>query len=447
MRMHFVTPLALPLYGFSGAILVGAFLLWLPISWDAAPVSFVDALFISTSAVCVTGLASLNIATSFNHIGHVVIMTLIQLGGLGIVTYSSLFMFLWRRRVSLTDRLSVGRALMHDPSFDLGRFLTIIVSLTFILEFLGGAIIMLSAPELSLFSAAFLAISGFCNAGFALMPDNLAAYRSNIGINLSVAALITCGGIGFAVLEDLIWLVRCKIKKIRYRLAFTSRVIIKTSLVLTFGGAAVIFVLERLAQHDYGGLKANILTAFFQSVSCRTAGFNTIPIGGMSTAALFFMLLLMFIGGSPGSCAGGIKTTTARVLTAFVKNRFLPGDQSIIKNRAAGKTTVDNAITLFIFAVLTIMVAVFLLLLSEGNVGGQDISHHLFLSVLFEVTSAFGTVGLSMDFTGTLSSPGKLVIICVMFIGRVGPLWVLSALHQWQRDAAYEYPEVELPIG
>lgn len=447
MKMHFATPLALPLYGFSGAILVGAFLLWLPISWDAAPISFIDALFTSTSAVCVTGLSSVDITTHFNHTGHVVIMALIQLGGLGIVTYSSLFMFLWRRRVSLTDRLSVGRALMHDPSFDLGRFLKIIVTLTFMLEALGVFIIMLSAPKLSLFSAAFLAISGFCNAGFALIPDNLISYRSNVGINLTVAALITCGGIGFAVLEDLIWLARCKIKKIKYRLTFTSRVIIKTSLVLTFGGATVIFMLERLAGHDYGGLKANILAAFFQSVSCRTAGFNTVSIPGMGTAALVFMILLMFIGGSPGSCAGGIKTTTARVLAAFVKNRFLPGDQSIIKNRAASKTTVDNAITLFIFAVLTIVVAVFILLLSESTAGGQDVSHHLFLSVLFEVTSAFGTVGLSMDFTGTLSSLGKLVIICVMFIGRVGPLWVLSALHQWQRDAAYDYPEVELPIG
>ncbi len=447
MKIHVATPLALPLYGFSGAIFVGAVLLWLPISWAAAPVSFIDALFTSTSAVCVTGLASVDISTHFNRFGHTVIMALIQLGGLGIVTYSSLFMFLWRKRVSLTDRLSVGRALLHDPSFDLGRFLSIIVVVTMILEALGGMVIAFSAPELSLFSVTFLAISSFCNAGFALMPDNLVAYRSNLGINLAVAALITCGGIGFAVLEDLIWLVRCKFKRIRYRLAFTSRVIIKTSMLLTFGGAAIIFVLERLAQHDYGGLKADILAAFFQSVSCRTAGFNTISISGMSTAALGFMILLMFIGGSPGSCAGGIKTTTARVLSAFVKTRFTPGNQSIIKNRAAAPTTLNNAITLFIFAVLTIGMAVFILLISESRAGTEDISHHLFLSVLFEVTSAFGTVGLSMDFTGTLTSFGKSVIICVMFIGRVGPLWVLSALHQWQQDASYEVPEVELPIG
>ena len=447
MKMHFITPLALPLYGFSGAILAGAILLWLPISWNGAPVPFIDALFTSTSSVCVTGLSSIDITTRFNPTGQTIIMALIQLGGLGIITYSSLFMFLWRKRVSLTDRLSVGRALLHDPSFDLGRFLLIILAVTLTLEGLGLVAIMLSAPELSFFSSLFLAVSSFCNAGFALLPDNLMSYRANVGINLAVAGLITFGGIGFAVLEDILWLIRCKFLGIKYRLTLTSRVIINMSLLLTFGGTAVIFILETLAGHDYGGSGTNLLAAFFQSVTCRTAGFNTVSISHMSTAALVFMIFLMFIGGSPGSCAGGIKTTTARVLASFVKNRFSPGHQITIGKRAANPTTLNNAITLLIFALLAVSAAVFILLISESGKAGADVDHRLFLNVLFETVSAFGTVGLSMDFTGTLTSLGKSVIICMMFIGRVGPLWVLSALHQFQRDKAYDLPEVDLPIG
>ncbi len=447
MKMRFITPLALPLYGFSGAVFLGAFLLWLPISWNNDPVRFIDALFTSTSAVCVTGLATVDISASFNRTGQTIIMCLVQLGGLGIITYSSLFMFLWRKRVSLTDRLSVGRALLHDPSFDLGRFMLILLAVTISLETLGLIAILFSAPELPFFSALFLAVSGFCNAGFALLPDNLMAYRNNTGINLTVAGLITCGGIGFAVIEDLLWLIRCKALGIKYRLALYSRVIISVSLLLTFGGAAGIFILESLAGHDYGGLKANLLAAFFQSVSCRTAGFNTVPIAHMGTAALTFMILLMFIGGSPGSCAGGIKTTTARVLASFVKNRFLSRHQVSLGHRAASTATVNNAITLLIFALLTIGGAVFILLIAESPTNGKGLGHDLFLAVLFEVTSAFGTVGLSMDFTPTLSVVGKCVIICVMFIGRVGPLWVLAALHQWQRDTAYDLPETDLPIG
>ena len=447
MKIRLVTPLGLPLYGFSGAILLGAILLWLPVCAKDAPVSFIDALFIATSAVCVTGLASIDISACFNSAGHSVIMALIQLGGLGIVTYSSLFMFLWRKKVSLTDRLSVGRALMHDPSFDLGRFMLIIVAVTASLEGLGLVAILLSAPQLPFFSALFLSVSSFCNAGFALMPDNLMSYRANAGINLAVAGLIICGGIGFAVLEDILWLIRCKFMGIKYRLSLTSRVIIRMTLLLVVGGAAVIFVLEGLAGHDYGGFRGNALAAFFQSVTCRTAGFNTVPIAHMSTATLMVMILLMFIGGSPGSCAGGIKTTTARVLASFVKNRFVTGHQLTIGQRAASPTTVNNAITLLIFALLAVGAAVFLLLITESGARGTPVSHQLFLNVLFEAVSAFSTTGLSMDFTPTLTALGKCVIICMMFIGRVGPLWVLAALHQLQREKAYELPYVELPIG
>ena len=447
MKMRVATPLTLPLYGFSGAIFIGAVLLWLPISWNEIPVSFVDALFTSTSAVCVTGLATIDISACFNRTGQAVIMALVQLGGLGIITYSSLFMFLWRKRVSLTDRLSVGRALMHDPSFDLGRFMLILLAVTLSLETLGFIAILLSAPELPFFSALFLAVSSFCNAGFALLPDNLMSYRTNVGINLAVCGLITFGGIGFAVIEDLLWLIRCKFLGIKYRLSLASRVIISVSALLTFGGAAVVFCLESLAGHDYGGMKANILSALFQSVTCRTAGFNTVPIAHMSTVALVFMIFLMFIGGSPGSCAGGIKTTTARVLASFIKNRFLYRHQVSLGQRAANLATLNNAITLFIFALLTVVTAVFILLITESSTPDADMNHQLFLNVLFEVTSAFGTVGLTMDFTPTLTSIGKCVIICAMFIGRVGPLWVLSALHQWQRDTAYDLPEVDLPIG
>ena len=447
MKMRFVTPLTLPLCGFSGAIFFGALLLWLPISWNDTPVAFIDALFTSTSAVCVTGLATIDISTCFNRTGQTVIMGLIQLGGLGIITYSSLFMFLWRKRVSLTDRLSVGRALMHDPSFDLGRFMLILLAVTLSLEALGFVAILLSAPELSFFSALFLAVSSFCNAGFALLPDNLISYRANVGINLAVCTLITFGGIGFAVIEDILWFIRCKFLGIKYRLSLTSRVIISASTLLTFGGAAVVFFLESMAGHDYGGMKANILSALFQSVTCRTAGFNTVPIAQMSTVALVFMIFLMFIGGSPGSCAGGIKTTTARVLGSFIKNRFLSRHQISLGQRAANSATLNNAITLFIFALLTVVTAVFILLITESGRPGADVNHQLFLNALFEVTSAFGTVGLTMDFTPTLTGIGKCVIICAMFIGRVGPLWVLSALHQWQRDTVYDLPEVDLPIG
>ncbi len=364
------------------------------------------------------------------------------------MTFSALAFYLWRHKVSMTDRIIIGQGLLHDKSFHLGHFLVHIMLWTFSIECIGGFLLYLHDPvSFHPFSALFHSVSAFCNAGFALFSDNLTPWRSDYFVNIVIMTLIILGGIGFSILLELGGWVRRKLRNKPVRtLTWYCRVVIKTSLLLIVGGAISIYLSEYIGNARMP-LADALLSSVFQSVTCRTAGFNTLDIGGMTNVSLLFMLILMFIGGAPGSCAGGIKVTTFRVLVAFSQSQIFMRKQTVIQGRGIDEETLNKAFTLMTFAITIVFFATILLNITEGWGASHPTIRGLFLDSLFEVTSAFGTVGLTTGLTPKLSFVGKCIIITLMFVGRLGPLIFLDAMHGFYRDRFYRYPEEKMMIG
>lgn len=440
----FVSPAFLPVYFFALVIIFGAVLLRLPMAWGNGPVSWMDALFTSVSATCVTGLVVVDTPVAYSRFGQTVIAVLIQIGGLGVMTYTSLVFSLWRRRVSLTDRIAVGQSLLGDPGFHLARFLRQLFLVCLCIEGVGAVLLYVSSGgEMGWFGAVFHSISAFCNAGFALYSENLMGQAGNLPLNLVFMALIILGGIGFYVLVELPGFMRSLVTGKPGVLSWQSSVVIRTSLYLILAGWIVFFLVE--ARPD--GIPTSLLTSLFQSVSARTAGFNTVDIGRMTDTSLFVLVVLMVIGGSPGSCAGGIKTTTLRVLLGFGASQLKGREQTVVHGYAVDGQTLNKAMTLFILAAVLILAAVFILTMTEG----ADVSHQQtrgrFIEIFFEATSAFGTVGLSTGLTPSLSSPGKIVIMALMFVGRLGPIVFLTMLQAWQTRERFRRAERNMLIG
>ncbi len=459
---HVSWPFVLPVAGFAVTILVGTLLLWWSPSHAGAPVALVDALFIATSCVCVTGLATIDIATVFSPFGQSVMMALMQLGGLGITTYTSLFFYLLTKRVSLTDRLAVGGALLHDQSFHLGRFLIRIALMIFGIEAAGFLAFYLMEPSrIGLFNAAFLAVSSFCNAGFAPWTDNLIGFQQHAGVNITVMLLIIFGGLGFAVIDEVRFRLgeraRYALARLRSRqtpaarpgpLSFQAQLVLKTTAFLVFGGALCFFLSEYfLNKEDFFEPSKVILPSFFQSVTCRTAGFATVNIGRLTDLALLVMIGLMFIGGSSGSCAGGIKTGSFRVLVSFCRSAVRGREQVLIGRRAVSREDLSKVFMLLTFSLITIIAGVVILAISEGGANIHGRTPFQILDLTFEVVSAFATVGLSTGVTPELSAFGKVVISAQMFIGRLGPIWLITMMQKFQDDVRYQVPEAVIPIG
>ncbi len=452
MKQRLITPFGLPIYFFAVTIVIGTFLLQLEISWtQPGGISWLNALFTATSATCVTGLAVVP-TSGFTFFGQSVILFLIQLGGLGIMTYSSLVFYLWRKRVSITDRLAVGQSLLHDPSFNLGRFLVQIVVLCFSIEVVGALLLFACDPRgFAPYSAFFHSISAFCNAGFSLFDSSLMPWGKDAGVNGVIMVLIVFGGLGFSVLIDILQTARSRMtgrEATPRKLAWQTRIVLRTSVFLILLGWGVIFAAEWYDRSmGIDRIGAELLKALFQSVSTRTAGFNTVDIGGMTNIALVIMLPLMLIGGSPGSCAGGIKTTTFRTIIAFARAQLLGRRQVVIDGYALEEKSVNKALILVILAVVTVVTATVILSISEGG----DLPHLRLrgqvVEILFEVVSAFGTVGLSTGLTPTLTPVGKGVIIVLMFVGRLGPIAFLAFLQGWQTRERFAWPERDMLIG
>lgn len=443
-RQRFFSPLTWPIYSFALVTLAGSLMLWWPGTANpGTTVDYVDALFIATSAVCVTGLSTLNIGEVFNSGGLWSILLLVQLGGLGITTYTSLMFLLVRNRVPFTDRLAVTNALLSD-AFDLGAFLRHIVLITLTIEGMGAALLFFSAPaHFSLFSAVFHSISAFCNAGFSIFPNNLESFSNNLPISGTIMLLIVLGGLGFTVLEE----TRRKLfSKGPRPLSRYARTVYTTTLFLILAGAVGIWLAESRNPASPSNFSL-ILPSFFQSVTARTAGFNTVSIGALTSTSLLVLMVLMFIGGSPGSCAGGIKTTTFRVLAGFVSAQLSGRSQVVISGRAAGRDIQNRALTLFFLAVLFICASTMAMTLFESSFTPHAQTPIPLLDIMFEVVSAFATVGLSTGITASLSDASKLVLVTNMFVGRVGLFTLVMALQSFRHVRAYEYPEANIPLG
>ncbi|PKN41884.1 MAG: potassium transporter TrkH [Deltaproteobacteria bacterium HGW-Deltaproteobacteria-18] len=442
----FLSPAFLPVHFFIATILLGGVLLHLPLALNDTQLSWIDAFFTAVSAACVTGLVVVDTGTMFSTFGLTVIALLMQIGGLGVMTYTSLVFYLWRRRVSLTDRIAVGQSLQGDPSFKLGRFLVQLFLVCFCIEALGAvALYALSMGEMDWFNAFFHSVSAFCNAGFSLYPDSLMRFSGNLPINLLFMLLIFLGGIGFYVLVELpgFFGTAFRARRLRDTLSWQSSLVIRTSLWLILVGWVVFFLIEQ--RQD--GLFTAVLQGLFQSVSARTAGFNTMDIGIMTDTSLFILILLMVIGGSPGSCAGGIKTTTLRVLLGFAVSQIKGRDQVVVEGYGVDAPTVNKAMTLVIFAFVLIMCSVFVLTVTEGANQPHQLVRGKFMELFFEASSAFGTVGLSTGLTPHLSAPGKCVIMMLMFVGRLGPIVFLTMLQSWQTREHFRRAEKSMLIG
>jgi len=370
------------------------------------------------------------------------------------MTFTTLFIYLLGKHVSLNDRLAVGQSLLHDPQFSLVKFLARVVIATFALEGVGALLLWFMDPVgFSPYSAIFHSVSAFCNAGFSLYSDSLMQWSDHWGINTVIMTLITAGGLGFYVLYECASLLkkaaldRHSLRRMPYLLSWHSSIVLKTSLVLVIVGAVVIFVAEGLANNAPETLSERVLTSIFQSVTCRTAGFNTVDIGSMTNVSLVFMMGLMLIGGSPGSCAGGLKTTTFRALCSFVAAQFRGREQVQIGRYALSQEAMNKVISLVVMASLLVGVGTMVLTSLESMNASYLMGREKFMVNMFEVISAFGTVGISTGLTSQLNGAEKTMIILLMFVGRLGPIWLLSALNSWHAEPRYKLPTADLPLG
>jgi len=438
------SPTRILVLGFLGLILIGAFLLRLPYaSEDGSGTAFIDALFTSTSAVCVTGLVVVDTANHFSLFGELIVLCLIQIGGLGFMTFATLFAMLLGRRIGLRERIILQESFNQLTLEGIVRLVKHILIFSFAIEGLGAMILFLRwlsemGWQKALYFSIFHAVSAFNNAGFDIMGNSssLTPYAQDAVINLSLMALIIVGGLGFAVLADLY---ASKHKK----RSLHTRLVLQTTLILILLGFIAIFFMEMNNPKTLGALHfpSKFSAALFQSVTARTAGFNTISIADLRPTSLFFMMILMFIGASPGSTGGGIKTTTFVSILLFLRSIFYGHEHVTIKERTLPYSLIKKSFAIASLGVSWVVILISFLLLTE-DAG--------FLEIVFEAVSAFGTVGLSMGLTPDLSLAGKIAIMLTMFFGRVGLITVALAIGVNQNSHALshlKYPEEKIIIG
>lgn len=442
-----LTPPQILVLGFAAIIMIGAFLLTLPFasaSGKATP--FIDALFTATSATCVTGLVVVDTGSHYTIFGQLVIIVLIQVGGLGFMTMATLFAFMLKKRISLKERLILQEALNQSSMEGIVRLIRKVIRYALTIEGVAAVLFAIRwsadmAPGKALYFGVWHAVSFFNNAGFDLFGGHtgvkfvsLTGYVDDPIVNIVAMMLIILGGLGFIVISDLLDLKRTR------RLTLHSKVVLTTTSLLIVIGAIVFFLFEYsnpLTLQPLSGW-GKFWGSMFQSVTPRTAGANTIDIAAMRQASQFFMIILMFIGASPGSTGGGIKTTTFTILIGAMI-AMIRGKEDIVffRNRLA-KDRIFKAITLSMIALFLVIFVAMVLSTTED--------HH-FLMILFEVTSAFGTVGLTMGLTTQLTIVGKIMIIFMMFVGRLGPITLAYALGPKKEKELFRYPEGKITIG
>jgi len=444
------SPNRMVIFGFALLILMGTILLMLPVASTDHPLGFVDALFTSTSAVCVTGLTVVDTGTAFSGLGQFVILALIQTGGLGIMTLSTLFLLLAGRRPGLAGQIVVRDTYTHSRERSLPEILRGVIVFTLVIETMGAVILFfcffskygaMDALVLSIFHS----VSAFCNAGFSLFSDSFAGYREQWMLNITVCLLIITGGIGFLVLSE--FKQKFSFKRLTWsRFSLHSKLVLSTTAILIVSGTMLILILEWNNTLGPLSVRGRFLAAFFQSVTARTAGFNTLSIGNMANESLFILILFMFIGASPGSCGGGIKTTTLATLVVMGISRFRGQERPQLFHRSISEGSVRKAISVVMLSTAVVCIGMVALQMTElGSVSHLQ-SRGKFLELLFEVVSAFGTVGLSTGITGGLSALGKIIVTAIMFVGRLGPLVIGVAVSR-RSISRYYYAEESIMVG
>lgn len=423
----------------------------LPGLYTGEELSWLDALFTATSAACVTGLIVVDTATYFTTAGQAVVLLLIQLGGLGMLAFTSLIIVALGRRLSLRHGAFATDVLEVVPRVEPRHLIRDIVLFTFAIEAAGAALLYgLWRGELggdALWAAVFHAISAFCNAGFSTFSDSLIGAQRDGGVLAVVMALIVLGGIGFLTLEEFYLWRRSIREKRRFRLSLHSRLVLVTTAALLLLGWPLFVAFEW--EGAFGGLPigAKLVNGLFASVTARTAGFNAIDYGAATDSTNFLTILLMFVGGSPGSTAGGLKTTTLALVVLLAWSRMRGYEVVSAWGRSVPEETVQRAVGLFVVATLVITAGTFVFTTSEIGTAAHPHGSGGFLRFTFEAFSAFNTVGLSMGVTPDLSALGKWTAILLMFLGRVGPLTFAAALARQRRGDGFRFAYEDVIVG
>ena len=442
---------------FAGVIALGAICLWLPWSHGSAerPVTLLDAFFTATSALCVTGLSVRSTPHDFSHIGQFIILLLIQLGGVGIMTLTTFILMQVGGRSGLRHRAVIAETLGAGDEADVRTILRRVLLATAIIEGVGILLLwirfLFQYPWLTaLWHAVFHAVSAFCNAGFALHDDNLMQYQYDPIVNFVIGSLIVLGGIGFPVILDVYRSFSWSRPFAWQELHIHSKVVLIGTLILILGGFVLLLALEWDHAIEGAPWYGKLMIAMFQSVTCRTAGFNTIDLNDLTNASLFVMILLMAIGAGPCSTAGGIKVSTVSLLVMQAYRRFQGRACMSFFRRTIPQSAVDRAMaSTMTFLAVGVLACTLLMVVEQSGkshrqLAGQSDSS---LELVFEVVSALGTVGLSVGLTPNLSDLGKCVIILLMFMGRLGPISVIAALSRSVREPKVEFANEEPLIG
>lgn len=441
--IHYLSPPKILVLGFAIIIFIGACLLTLPIATeDGNGLPFLNAVFTATSATCVTGLIVVDTGDTFTMFGEIVILALIQIGGLGFMTFATLLFLLLGKKISLKERLLLKEAFNNISMAGLVKLVKRILLFTALIELIGGLILSIRFSfdmpiGKAIYFGFFHSISNFNNAGFDLMGgfQGLTAYVADPFVVLTICALITIGGLGFIVMNELYEYRETK------RLSVHSKIVLSATVILTVGSTLLIFLFEYTNSKTIGNLTGmgKILGSFYQAVTPRTAGSNTLPIGDLTHSTLFLTILLMFIGAGSGSTAGGIKITTFAVLAATLWAQIRGKEDVVLFRRRIVIETILKALTVAMCGMVIVVFVTIFLSITEQK--------HSFMMYLFEATSAFGTVGLSMGLTPELTPAGRILIILTMFAGRLGPLTIAFAITKRRKPEAFHHPKGNIMIG
>lgn len=447
-KKRVMTTTRIIMLGFFLGALIGSALLCLP--WSLKPgvtLDYLDALFVSVSSICVTGLSTVNIGATFSGLGQVILLLLIQTGGLGVVTFTTILLLVFRKRITLADRMLIQNAYNLDTMAGLVKLTINIIRVTVCIELIGAFLCAFvfcrDYGPVGLWYALFHSVSAFCNAGIDLLGGNsLCAYRDNVLINGATMALIIAGGLGFPVFWEIARIIRERIQRKpgRKKISFHATLVLRVTLFLILGGAILTLLFEYHNPDTLGNLSLpqKLQAALFQSVTLRTAGFATIDQGGFLGVTSLCYLMLMFIGGSPAGTAGGVKTVTVMLLMASVISNIKGKREVVVRGRKVTDTIIRRCVAIIIFSFSVLIVLTVLLMACMP---------YDFLDTLYEMTSAIATVGLSRGMTGELNNAGKLIIILAMYLGRIGPITLALAFNTNNATDLVSYAEGKVIIG
>lgn len=447
-----ILPAHIILFGFAAVIFLGSLILTLPVcSAEGTFTPYIDALFTSTTSVCVTGLVTVNTASHWSLFGQIIILLLIQLGGMGVVAFMMMILVLLHRRIGLKSRILIQQSYGLESMNGLVHFVMRVIRGMLIVEFIG---FLCYLPVLchdfgisGIWKSLFLSVSAFCNAGMDVLGDeSLSPYAGNLWMNLVTMVLIILGGLGFIVWWELLDRQKAYLsKKVTRRklnnMSLHAKIVLSFTAFLIILGMVTVLVCEFDNSKTLGtfSFPKKCLAALFQSVTTRTAGFNTIPQSGLSDATSMICMILMFIGGSPGGTAGGVKTVTIVILGAAIKSEIQNQDNVVMYSRTIPFDYVRKALAILGYSFLVWLGLTMVLCMVE------DVE---FMKACYETISAIGTVGLSKDLTGTLHAAGKIVIICLMYAGRIGPVTLATAfLTKGKADSMIHYADESVLLG